>query len=92
MKIGMNEIKDLQNYMGMDTMGEFISDIEENNSDYEDIIENIWIDYRHKIVEALREALYCGFDRDVLTIDCGISSDLVDLIMGFKDKKIEVEL
>ena len=92
MKVYMNEIGSLKEYMGMDMLGEFICNLEESNSDYENVIEEIILDYKHKVVEALREAIYCGFDREVLSIDCGISSDLIDTMLKYQDKEIEIEL
>lgn len=92
MKIEMQEISKLKEYMGLDMMGEFICNIEESNPDYENIIEEIVLDYKHNISEALREAIYCGFDSEVLMIDCGISKDLIDVMLKYKNKNIDVEL
>ena len=92
MKVEMQEISKLKEYMGLDMMGEFICNLEENNPDYENIIEEITSEYKHNIAEALREAIYCGFNPEILLIDFGISQDLMDVILNYKNKNIEVEL
>lgn len=92
MKIEMQEISKLKDYMGLDTLGEFICNLEEDNPDYENIIEEIVSEYKHNIFEALREAIFCGFNSEILLVDCGISQDLIDVILDYRDKNIEVEL
>ena len=92
MKINLNEVSKLKEFMGMDNIGEFICNLEEDNDDYECIVEEICSDFKHNICEALREAIYCGFDKEILSIDCGISTNLIDILLDYKDKEIEVDL
>lgn len=92
MKIKLNEVSKLKEFMGMDNIGEFICNLEEDNDNYECIVEEICLEFKHNIYKALREAIYCGFDKEILSIDCGISTDLIDVLLCYKDNEIEVEL
>lgn len=92
MKIKLNEVSKLKEFMGMDNIGEFICNLEEESDDYENVVEEICLDFKHKICEALREAIYCGFDKEILSIDCGIPNDLIDIMLNYKDKEVEVDI
>ena len=92
MKIRLEEISTLGERMSTPKDFEnFLCDIEESY-DFEDVRNEITLDFKHMINEWLLTAIQVGFSREILSIDYGYSSEVIDILESYKDKELEVEL
>lgn len=92
MKINLEEISALGNKMSSPKDFEnFVCDIEES-LDFEELRDEISLDFKHLINDWILSAIKCGFSREVLSIDYGINSEIIDLLENYKNYELEVDL
>lgn len=91
MTIKLNELARFRDrYMEENRFYDFCADIEEDSEDYTELLEEIMLDMKHLVSDWLRNAIENHFDREVLTIDYGISSDIADILLKYENNEIEI--
>ncbi|MBO7695413.1 MAG: hypothetical protein J6T10_22540 [Methanobrevibacter sp.] len=91
MKIKLNEVIEMSNYMDERKFDEFVCNIQETQ-DFNEILDEITEDLKHLASQYLYEAIKCNFSHEVLSIDCGISNDIIDIIQGVKDYEVDTNV
>lgn len=87
----LNEIHMLRDKVDEDTFDCMVCDIEETD-EYMEILNNLMLDAKHILSEKLRAAIECGFDTEILSIDYGMDSDLIELLQKYEEEEMEVKL
>ena len=87
----LNEIHMLKDKVDEDTYDCMVCDIEETD-EYMEILNNIMLDMKHIISDKLREAIECGFDTEILSIDYGMDSDMIEMLQKYEEEELEVKL
>ena len=87
----LNEIHMLKDKVDEDTYDCMVCDIEETD-DYMEILNNIMLDMKHIISDKLRAAIDCGFDTEILAIDYGMDSDMIEMLQKYEEEELEVKL
>ena len=92
MKIALNEIIGLCELLdNPEAVDNFLADIEETD-DYANILDEMALEYKHILADKLREAMLCKFDTEILSIDHGMDSDLIELLQSYEECELEVKL
>ena len=92
MTIRLNEIYKLTEMMETaKDADDFVSNIEESD-DYTDILDELWMDFKHILAENLRQAIEVGFDGEILKIDYGMSSEMVEFLQDASDRTVDIEI
>lgn len=92
MKFELGEVKTMSQYVGRDTLNDLIWNMEENSLQYQDVLEELTLDLKSYISECLRYAIRTGFDKDILSIDCGIPDEIIEALQKYENKEMEIEL
>ncbi len=91
MKIKLEEINTLFDYMDNKSQDEFMAQIEEDEQ-YSVMINDLMLDYKHMIAERLESAINCGFDEEILTDDLGYSKEEIEILKNYQTYELEVDL
>lgn len=91
MKINLDEINSLSDYMKEKEYDVLLGQIEESDS-YMELLENITLDFKHIISEYLRIAISCHFDSEILSNDYKIPDEIIEILIPYGKTELEVEL
>lgn len=87
----LNEIHMLKDKVDEDTFDCMVADIEETD-EYMEVLNEMMLDAKQILAEKLREAIDCGFNTEMLAIDYGMDSDLIELLQKYEEEEMEVKL
>ena len=91
MKIALEELNNLFDYMNNKEQHDFLGEIEESDS-YSEILDDLTLDFKHVVSYYLGIAISCNFDSEILSNDYKLPDEIVEILIPFGKTELEVKL